>query len=218
MTTRNAILTSLLIIAAGLVYSLALYSSLPALIPIHWGIDGRVDDWAPKQWAAYFGPVFGAVLLLVLLALPKLSPRQFEVQGFRRTYDYITVLLVGLFGFIHVVSLQAALNPHLDSGRWIVGGLMLLMALLGNVLGKVRRNFWVGIRTPWTLASEDVWVATHRLAARMLLTAGALGVLVAVLGMPPAISLGLLMVALFFPVVYSLVLYRRADSCGGAGR
>lgn len=217
MTTRNALLVSLLLIAAGLIYSLALYPTLPALIPMHWGIDGRVDGWAPKRWGAFFGPGFAALMLLVLLALPKLSPRQFEVESFRRTYDYILLWVVGLMTFIHVVSLQAALHPGLDSGRWIVGGLMLLMALLGNVLGKVRRNFWVGIRTPWTLASEDVWVATHRLAARLLVAAGALGVLLAALGGSLALCFWMLVVALMLPVCYSLFLYRRGNGQSDAG-
>lgn len=211
MTTRNAVICSVVIILAGLIYSLALYPSLPPLIPIHWGIDGRADGWAPKEWAAFSGPGFGALMLGLLLVLPKLSPRQFEVESFRRTYDYIMVLIVGLFGFIHVVALQAALNPTLDSGRWVVGGLMLMMALLGNVLGKVRRNFWVGIRTPWTLASEQVWVATHRLAARLLVAAGLIGALAAWLGVSLALCLWLLMGALLAPVVYSLVLYRRTS-------
>lgn len=217
MTTRNAVLASLLLIAGGLIYSLALYPSLPALIPIHWGLDGRVDGRAPKQWAAFFGPGFGAVMLAALLVLAKTSPQQFRVESFRRTYDYVILWVVVLMSFIHVVSLQAAQHPQMDSGRWIIGGLMLLMALLGNVLGKVRRNFWVGIRTPWTLASEDVWVATHRLAARLLVAAGVLGALLAAVGGSLAVCFWLLIVAVLLPAVYSLLLYRRANGHGDAG-
>jgi uncharacterized membrane protein len=139
------------------------------------------------------------------------------VESFRRTYDLIIVWVVGLLAFIHVISLQGALNPQLDSGRWVVGGLMLLMAMLGNVLGKVRRNFWVGIRTPWTLASDEVWVATHRLAARLLAAAGVLGAVLAALGVSLAVCFVLLMAALLFPVLYSLLLYRRTQGSGGAG-
>ena len=88
----------------------------------------------------------------------------------------------------------------------------LFFALIGNVLGKVRRNFWVGVRTPWTLASDKVWIATHRLAARLMVVAGMIGAL----GVPVALCFGLLMLALFVPVVYSYFLYQRLEREEGA--
>ena len=87
---------------------------------------------------------------------------------------------------------------------------------MGNVLGKVRRNFWMGVRTPWTLASEKVWVATHRLAARLLTAGGLAGAVAAWLGAPLVLCFWLLMVALLWPAVHSLLLYKRLEREGEA--
>src|SRR5262245_17683179 len=96
-------------------------------------------------------------------------------------------LVTALFGYLHgVILLQQFKNPpvRFDIGRLMVGGMFLFFALLGNVLGKVKRNFFMGVRTPWTLASETVWTRTHRLAA-WLWTGGGLVGLVAVLAGAP---------------------------------
>jgi uncharacterized membrane protein len=88
--------------------------------------------------------------------------------------------------------------------------------VIGNVLGKVRRNFWMGVRTPWTLANDTVWAATHRLAARLMVAAGLLGAMAVWLGVPIAICFVLLIAALLVPAVYSLVLYKRLEREGQA--
>jgi uncharacterized membrane protein len=216
MSTRNTIIAGCLLIAGGFLYSGALFSALPARIPTHWGLHGEVNGWMTKEWGAFFGPGLNLVLLALLLVLPVISPRPFLVDSFRRTYNYISVLVLGLIQYCQVVSLQSALNPGWDSGRWMVAGLMLIMALLGNVLGKVRRNFWMGIRTPWTLASDAVWEGTHRLAARLLATVGLAGALAAWLGAPLAACFWALMVALLLPAVYSLILFKRLQAEGQA--
>jgi uncharacterized membrane protein len=92
--------------------------------------------------------------------------------------------------------------------------MFLFFALLGNVLGKVQRNFYVGVRTPWTLASETVWVQTHRLAAWLFTGAGVLGLVIVLVGVPFYFAFGLILVAALVPVVYSLVLYKRLEKKG----
>lgn len=216
MSTRSTVITGFLIILGGLLYSWYLYPSLPDKIPTHWGLHGEVNGWMSREWGAFFGPGFNLVLFALLLVLPSVSPSQFQVESFRRTYNYITVLTLGLVQYCQVISLQAALQPGLDSGRWIVAGLMLTMGFLGNVLGKVRRNFWMGIRTPWTLSSDAVWEGTHRLAARLLAAVGLLGGVAAMLGAPLAVVFWALMVALLLPVIYSLVLFKRLQGEGRA--
>lgn len=216
MSTRNTVIAGCLIVLGGVIYSTLLYPSLPAQIPTHWDLNGQVNGWMGRAWGAFFGPGFNVLLLALLMVLPALSPNQFQVDSFRRTYNYITLLIVGMIQYFEVISLQAALHPGLESGRWVVAGLMLVMAGLGNVLGKVRRNFWMGIRTPWTLANDAVWDGTHRLAARLLVVTGVLGALVASLGAPLALPFVALMVALLWPTVYSLLLFKRLQSEGRA--
>ena len=102
----------------------------------------------------------------------------------------------------------------IDTNRAIEGGVCLLIAVLGNVMGKVRRNFYVGIRTPWTIANEQVWNATHRFAAKTMFAGGVLGLIAAILRAPFWLPIGLVMAGALVPAVYSLVFYKRLERRG----
>ena len=123
-----------------------------------------------------------AGMIVLFYFLPALSPKQFEVDTFRSTYLYIMVLVVGLFAYMHgvllyVVHQKTAGGATFDLGRAFIAGMFLFFGLLGNVIGKVRKNFYIGIRVPWTLASDRVWNDTHRLAAWVWVAAGVIGFL-----------------------------------------
>lgn len=193
--------------------SAALYGQMPERVPIHWNIHGEVDRYGSKSWALFLCPGAMAAMTGLFALLPWLSPKQFEVDTFRRTYQWLLVLIVGLFGYIHALTLAAGLGWEFGMDRALVGGIFLFFAMLGNVLGKVRRNFWIGIRVPWTLASERVWNDTHRLAAWLWVAGGLVGALVALAGWP-VVSLGVLVVIVAVPVVYSLVHYKRLERRG----
>jgi uncharacterized membrane protein len=206
---------SILLTAAALAASLAVYygahDRLPAEVPTHWDYQGRPDRVVPRDRVLPYllaAPAGMAVLVLLTPLLPWLSPRALGVDEFRDTYGYIMALVVAMIGYLHGVFLLAALRPDLDVLRLLVGGLFLFFALLGNVLGKVRRNFWMGVRTPWTLASETVWIRTHRLAAWVFVAAGLVGFVAALAGAPRLVYAGILSIVVLVPVVYSLVLYK----------
>jgi uncharacterized membrane protein len=210
------VLVGVLLTAGMAVYGAVLYPTLPEQIPTHWGLNGQVDGWTPKPWGVFLVSILMGVALLSFLALPALSPRNFELEGFRTTYNYIVTVVLAMFAYIGVVGFQAALHPDQDLGRLLIGGVMGALAVLGNVLGKVRRNFWMGIRTPWTLASDKVWYATHRLGARLMMFAGGLGAVAVLAGAPPAAVFLLVLAAILWPVVHSYLLYKRLESEEGA--
>jgi uncharacterized membrane protein len=193
------------------------FDELPALVPTHWNIHGDADAWRPRE------DMFGVFLLLpgvmagwvgLTLLLPWLSPAKFKVDSFRSTYGYLMFLIQGMFLYIHGVVLLGSLEAPLDVGRVLVAGICLFLALTGNVLGKVRRNFWMGVRTPWTLADERVWERTHRLAAWLFVAGGLFGCLGALLGLNLIVCFVGVMVAALVPVVYSLVIYKRLEREG----
>lgn len=212
MSTRGMLIWGVLLIAAMLAYSLWLYPSLPERVPTHWDWKGEVDGWSSKPVGAFLLPGLTAMLWLVFLALPWLSPRGFKVEPFLSTYNLIVMMVLALMGYIHAVALQAGIHPRLDVARALFGGVFLLFAGIGLLLGRVKRNFWVGVRTPWTLASEVVWDRTHRLTSRLYALAGFLGALAIWLGVPPVVCLVVFLVLVFVPVIYSLVLYKQLES------
>lgn len=199
---------------AALALSAALYSRLPEQVPIHWNIQGQVDDYGHKSWAAFLMPGMMAALLGLFALLPWLSPKRFEVQAFKSTYLFVMLLTIGLSGYLHALMLWAALGNDVDVGRAVVAGVCLFFVLLGNVLGKVRRNFYVGVRTPWTLASERVWNDTHRLAAWLFAGFGVVGFVLALLPVPLFCSLIALGVPVVVTIFYSLIHYKRLERRG----
>jgi uncharacterized membrane protein len=212
--TRVYWLVAFALILLAWVVSAALYPGLPARIPIHWNIHGKIDGYGPK-WTVFLMPATMLFLLGLFAVLPALSPRNFEVDSFRSTYLFIMVLVIGLMGYIHGVILYAgALGGRIDMTRALSGGMFLFFALMGNVLGRIKRNFYMGVRVPWTLASERVWNDTHRLAAWVFVAAGLLGFVIVMAGLPVAIAFGLLIVAALVPIVYSFVHYKALERRG----
>jgi uncharacterized membrane protein len=215
---RRWLLLSILLTAlagAGSLYVyLVEYDHLPPEVPVHWDINFEPDGWASRDTALWICPAGMAALVVLTVLLPWLSPRHFDVDRFRGTYEYVMALLVALLGYLHLGMLWGALARDFPLGRFLVAGFFLFFALMGNVVGKVRRNFWMGVRTPWTLASEAVWNQTHRLAAWLLVAGSLVGLAAVLLGAPLAWCFVGLMLVLAVPVVYSLVLYKRLEKQG----
>lgn len=207
----------LVLLVAGV--SVWLYPSLPERIPTHWNIKGQIDGYGSKHWAVFLMPVFMVALLVFFYFLPALSPKHFEVDAFRPTYLYIMVVLTALFAYLHLLTLYAvwksvAQHEQFDLGRPLVAGIFLMYALMGNVLGKVRKNFYIGVRVPWTLASNRVWNDTHRVAAWIMVSAGLLGFIMTLAGVPFLYSIALFIVSAFVPIIYSFVHYKALERRG----
>jgi uncharacterized membrane protein len=182
----------------GALVAVALYPWLPERLPIHWGIDGRPDGWGHKSWAAFIGPLGMSTLQLGGRFLPA-----------QRIFPEVLLAVGLLFLHFHAMTLLGGLYPALDLARPLIAGLLLCFAVLGNILGKVRPNPWVGVRTPWTMADEGNWIRTHRRAARLMVAAGLGGAALTLLGLPPSWAFVLLMVASLEPVFYSYCLAQK---------
>ena len=207
------------LVAAMFVGSACLYPAMPDQIPTHWNIHGQVDGYGSRTLGLFLMPGIAALMLGFIAILPWLSPKNFEVDTFRETYLFITVVLVGLLVYVHGIALYTAwqeahgVKSNL-MGRALLGGIFLFFTAIGNVLGKVRRNFYIGVRTPWTIASDRVWNDTHRLAAWTMVGGGLAGFLLIVTGLPVAIAFCVLIASALVPVVYSFVHYKQLEKRG----
>jgi uncharacterized membrane protein len=192
-------------------------------VPTHWGTRARPDALTPRDdMLPHLLMLPGAMAVLTALAviLPRLSPKHFGVDEFSDTFNYLMMLIVALMGYLYAVVLTAQVHSDLvhkgtlDVPRLLAAGMFPFIALLGNQLGKVRRNFWMGVRTPWTLASEAVWTQTHRLAAWIFVAVGIVGFIAALAEVPLVVCFGLFIGAALVPVIYSLVLYKQLERAG----
>jgi uncharacterized membrane protein len=213
-TNQKYFLGAAAVILATLAGIAVAYPHLPTVVPIHWDAHGQINGWGPKWSLFLYGP--GMMLLIVLMfsALPWLSPKKFEVDSFRATYLYIMIVIVAMLAYFQLLIVISALGLVIDVSGAVVGGVCLLIALLGNVMGKVRRNFFVGIRTPWTIANERVWNAAHRFAAKTFFAGGLLGLIAVILRGPFWMPVICILIAVLVPVIYSLVFYKQLERRG----
>lgn len=163
-----------LVLLGAFVASAVLYPRLPEQIPIHWNLEGQVDDYAGRFWGAFGLPLLNVGIYLLLLFLPLIDPKRANYARFIGFYRGFRVLMVLFMAGMHGVTLYAALGKPVDVSFLVTLGVSVLFIYMGNSLGRVRHNYFVGIKTPWTLASEEVWRRTHRLGGKLFIVAGLL--------------------------------------------
>lgn len=215
MTRRGLGIASLLLLLAMLGVAFAVGSGLPddVRLPVHWGLDGEPDRFGGK-WEALLMPAgMTTILSLLFHFLPALEPRR---EGLARSqglylWGWLALLLVSVAIQLMVVS--TALGWGIPANRLVTGAVGVMLVLIGNQLGKSRSMYLVGIRTPWTLASEEVWIKTHRLGGKLMLLAGVATILATLLPVPSgsltAILIAAVIVAAVVPIIYSYLLWRR---------
>ncbi|MBR9988577.1 MAG: SdpI family protein [Gemmatimonadetes bacterium] len=204
------------VIGAMLIFVAVVYPSLPAEVPTHWNYRGEVDGWSSREWGAFFAPVLATALWLLLTLLRKVDPRRRNYERFDATFWLIVNLVVMFLGAMHVLALGSALGWGIDMTRWVLVLLGLMFAGLGNYMPRLRSNWWMGVRTPWTLESETVWRATHRVAGYTFVAGGLVAIVAALLptGLAFVVAMIGLALAAVIPVVYSYIAYRRERTAG----
>lgn len=212
--SRKYYLIGITLTALVAIVTVAVYPRLPDFVPTHWNLHNQPNGYSHKYMLFVLGPGFMAGIMLLMPALPWLSPKNFEVDSFRSSYLQIMLMLVCMFAYFQGLIIWGALGHSMNVGRAVIGGVCLLFALLGNLMGKIRRNFYIGIRTPWTIANERVWNATHRFAAKTLVIGGLIGLLFTAAGVDGWPLLALLLAAALIPVIYSLVFYKQLEKRG----
>ena len=213
---------ALTLAASSWIGTAIIYTQLPETIPIHWDIHGKVNGYGTKS-TLIIVPIATLGFLGFFRCLSYISPKGYEVDTFRSTVVFLMVCVIGLFtilqGVILLVTWQTVMRvAHpVDIGRVMFASLFLFLALIGNQMGKIRRNFYIGVRTPWTLASERVWNDTHRLAAWSLVAGSLIGFLTVVAGLSLVLAFAVVIVSALIPVVYSFVHYKQIEKQGLLG-
>ena len=203
-------LPGLLVNAALLVLTAALFPRLAEQVPTHWNMHGEVDGTMPRFPGAFLAPVIGIALCILLPLLRRIDPRSRSYDRFDGTFNIVVNAVALLMSAVQIMTLAVALGYELDVTRWMMVGSGVLFVVLGNYMPRIRSNWWMGIRTPWTLESEEVWRRTHRFGGRAFVAGGVITVAASLMlgGAGAYISLAAMMAAGLAPVVYSYVVWR----------
>lgn len=200
----------ILLILGSLAIGLYYYPALPAKIPNHWNFKGEINGYASKTFGVMFMPLLCLGMYLLFTVIPLIDPKKQNYTKFMGSYRAIRLSVIILLLAIYLVSIFTALGYNLNMPMVIQLGLGIMFMVLGNYITRVRNNYFVGIRTPWTLASEEVWRRTHRLAGPLWVLAGALTILGASIGSKGFfVLLGAVAIAGLIPSLYSFVIYRK---------
>jgi len=201
----------LILILFGFALGAYFYPSLPDRVPIHWNIKGEIDGYGSKAFGAFAMPGINLAVYIMMLFLPHIDPRKKNYAGFRQTYQFTKYLLVLFLLGIEVLMLLTAMGVNLNVSFIIMLMVSLLFIFLGNVMGRFKHNYFVGIKTPWTLANEEVWRKTHRLAGPLWVLGGILNIVLSLLGGNIQVIgfIVIIVVMVVVPLVYSFLAYRQ---------
>lgn len=208
----------LVIIATALVASAVVYPNLPERIPTHWNLAGEVDGWSPRAWGAWLMPVVIAFIWGLMHWLPSIDPRRSNYDKFSGAFETIMLTVMVFMLILHGIMLGAALGYPVAIERVVPVGVGLLFIVIGNLLPRARSNWFVGIRTPWTLSSDRVWEKTHRVGGRLFVLGGIVILLSALVGAGWSrwVPMSVVAICSMGAVIYSYLEWRKEKTAAPA--
>jgi uncharacterized membrane protein len=199
------------IIAAMFVAAAIRWPSLPERIPVHWDASGQVDGYGGKFVGLLLLPMIAVGLYLLLRFIPRIDPARANYESFAGTYLLIRVVLMLYLGYFYLVMNLALGEPEgFPFDQLVYGAVAVLFIVLGAAMGKIRPNWFAGVRTPWTLSSKLSWVKTHRIAGWVFIASGAVTGIAAVFSGPAAfvVMMATILPGTAFLFVYSYWVWR----------
>jgi uncharacterized membrane protein len=213
-SSRMALWFTIIVIGVQIVVALVAYPFLPARVPTHWNAAGQVNGYMPKWIGAFLPAGVSIVMTVFLRCLVAIGPRlgRENQRATASQINYFTFGMAVLMLIIEVISFATALGLPVDPTNVLSLVLSLGMILLGNYMGKFRRNFWIGIRTPWTLTSDTVWERTHRLGGWLFVLCGIIGIAATFIpGVRLWTIMALLLAVALITTIYSYIIYQRLE-------
>ena len=201
----------LILVLAILMLGIGLYSypRMPDVVAVHWNAQGMVNGYGSRFEGAFLLPLITIGVAALLLFIPEIDPLKANIEKFRKDFNGFMLAFALFFFYLYMLTTLLNLGFQFSLNQFLVPGFGIFIYCVGVLLGKAKRNFFIGIRTPWTLSSDTVWAKTHVLGGLLFKLSG----VIAILGIlsPNLAFLFLLvplMVASAITVVYSYFVFR----------
>lgn len=211
MSTKTTSIIVVILIAMAVLAGVLLWNQLPEQMASHWNTNDEVDGYISKFWGVFLMPLITLAMFGLFIALPNIDPLKANIASFRGAFNLFIVIISVFMLYIHGLTLAWSLGYQgFKISAAMLPFLGILFMYIGYLLKQAKRNFFIGIRTPWTLSSDSVWDKTHQLGSVLFIVSGALAFVGSFFGGMTAFFL------LFVPlmgstlalVIYSYVLYR----------
>ena len=204
----------LLIVLIPFVYLMLIWSGLPETVPTHWNLEGEIDNWGSK-WTMVMIPFLLPLLTYIIFTIvPKIDPKN-KIQSDSGKYQNLKFALTTFMAVLAVFILYSIKEQSLTNPNYIILGLGFLYIILGNYMKTLKANYFIGIRTPWTLENEKVWKTTHILAGKLWFVGGLLVIVSSLLTKNAFNSIFFLATTLtitIIPIVYSYLQFKKINS------
>lgn len=200
----------ILIILASFIIGIYFYPRTPDEIASHWNSRGQVDDYMSKFWGLFLMPIISIGLFLLFILIPKIDPLKENIDKFKKYFDGFMVLMIVFLFYIYLLTIFWNIGLRFDMGQLMTPALGLLFYYCGILIENAKKNWFIGIRTPWTLSSDKVWEKTHKIGAKLFKIVA----IIAFFGVVfPEYAIFLVMIpvilAAVYTIVYSYIEYRK---------
>jgi uncharacterized membrane protein len=203
----------LLLISASVLLGVVIYPNLPDQIASHWNVKGEVNGYMSKFWGLFLMPLITFFILILFNIIPKIDPLKENIKKFRPQFNNFITLIVLFLLYVHSLSVLWSAGYQFNMTIAIIPALAIFFYSIGNLLENSKRNWFIGIRTPWTLSSDNVWNKTHKVGAKLFRISGiftALGLLapkyILWFILTPILS------SIIFLVIYSYLEYKKENT------
>lgn len=202
-----------LLILLSIIGTFMIYSQLPDQVPGHFNFKGEVDRYDSKSSLLFTGAL-PLILYVMMIVLPKIDPKRHSYAKHEKAYGIIKTIIVVFMILIHWTTILFSLGFNVKVGMIVRIGVGILFIILGNYMGQIRHNYFLGIKNPWTLANETVWRKTHRVGGIAFVASGLLLAFTAFLNGTIAIVVFIasLTIAVVFPTIYSYIEFNKISN------
>jgi len=199
------------LMAFVIIFSILVYPSLPDQIPSHWNAQGEIDAYSSRNFAVLFFPSLIIGVYLLMTVLPKFDPLKKNYPSFATPYYWFRLIFIIFFSALYLFTIWTALGGNLNINYFMIPAMSLLFIVVGLFLPKIKRNYFVGIKTPWTLASDESWDKTHVLGGKLFVLVGVLSLLGLFLEQSILILIFSVLAAVIITFVYSYIIYKKVE-------
>ena len=192
------------------------YPFLPDRLASHWGVSGEVNGYLPKIWGLFVIPVISAALALLFLLIPRIDPLRKNIAKFMDAYEQFVIVILAFLFYVSLLTIFWNLGTKFTITQLLSPAMGALFYACGTLISRAKRNWFIGIRTPWTLSSDRVWDKTHAIGGKLFRIAGVIalgGILLP--GIAWLFLLCPVLAVSAYLVVFSCLEYRKEEEEGG---